>query len=100
MRKHNLLHRVECAECGKTERIEIRTDGSIPSEWKYFGRININACKTDKYFFEVPEGVDWNNTRKWKKIPNKFYDPKAKKKEVEIWECGSCFSSKVKQYGK
>jgi len=95
-RKHNLLHRVNCACCGKAERIEIKPEGAIPSGWKYFGRVNVNTCQTDKFFWKVPEGVDWKDTDKWKKVPNACYDPKAKKKLVEYWECPECYGDKSK----
>jgi len=89
MRK-TFLHSVTCAVCGKTERIEIDSNGKILTpNWMYFGRININACKTSKFLYRL-DGKSLFDKKSWTKIPNTCYDPKAKKKMVEYWECGTC----------
>ena len=90
MRKHILNHKVSCAKCGRSERIEIKLNGAIPSGWKYFGKINVNVCQTEKYFYKVPEGVDWKDVEKWKRVPNKCYNPKIRPKMVEYWEGPCC----------
>ena len=82
-----LTHRVRCAVCGKRETIEI-VNRKIPENWFYFGRMDVNACKTSKYLLK-PE--DQNRPLdNLIKVPNPCYDPKAKPKLSEYWECQKC----------
>jgi len=84
------LHKVCCANCGKEERIEIDDNGKIITpNWKYFGKVCINACATSKFFYRL-DGKDFFDKKSWTKIPNTCYDPKAKKKMVEYWEEIEC----------
>jgi len=73
-------------DCGKTERIIVERGKKINSNWKYFGKINLNSCQTEKFY--------WQPKDKNKplddlvKVSNPCYDPKIKPKYVEMWECG------------
>lgn len=82
-----LKHKVTCATCGKRERIKI-VNNKIPKDWYYFGKLNANACQMSKYFLtpKDPKHPLDNLT----KTPNSCYDPKAKRKLVEYWECKKC----------
>jgi len=84
-----MKHKVNCVDCGKTERIEV-TIGEIPKGgWLYQGRLKSNSCQTEKYFYEVPEGFSISDD-KWKKVKNECYDPSVKPKYVEMWVCPEC----------
>jgi ribosomal protein L37AE/L43A len=88
-----MKHKVTCMSCGKTEVIEI-IDGRLKSEysWVYFGKINVNSCKTDKFHWRVKDVskslLDKHNLEK---VPNPCYDSKVKPKMVEMWECPGCY---------
>jgi len=89
MRKKTLLHKVTCATCGRTERIEIEPTGKIhSSNWRYFGKVNINGCQTSKNLYRLKEGKSLFNKDAWIKEKNPCYNPKVKRRMVEIWECG------------
>lgn len=81
-----MKHKVTCMDCGKTERIEVEHGKKIESNWKYFGKINLNSRQTEKYYYTS------RNPEKplddLVKVPNECYDPKVKPKLVEMWECG------------
>jgi hypothetical protein len=76
-----MLHKVTCAACGKSERLEIDQKRHYPKTWRYFGKININASKTDKYFYEWPN---------WKRVTNPNYNTNVKRVVVEYWEHAKC----------
>jgi hypothetical protein len=77
-------------DCGKTERIEITKDRKIHADWFYYGKININARKTDKHMYRMKEGKTLVDKNAFVRVPNECYDPKAKRKIVELWSCGEC----------
>lgn len=81
-----MRHKVTCATCGKTERIVVEKDKKIESEWKYYGKMNINSCQTDKYFYRFVGG-DFGDNKNWVKEKNKCFDPVVKPKYLEYWEC-------------
>lgn len=85
-----LKHLVQCMGCGRIERIEITQDRKIRADWKYYGKLNTNYCKTDRFFYKLKEGKKLGDKDPWVKIPNTCYDPKAKRKMVELWSCGKC----------
>lgn len=91
-----LKHRVMCATCGKRETIKI-VNRKIPENWGYFGKIDVNACETSKYVLES------KNPKRplddMVKIPNPCYDPKAKHKFVEYWECRECMDKETEGAG-
>lgn len=90
--------KVECSVCGKKGIVKIVNDGKILSKnFFYFGKINMNFKKTDKYYYEVLFDKD-GFTKKTKsgmiatkRLTNKDYDKNAKPKYIEYWECKSCF---------
>lgn len=86
-----LKHKVRCATCGKRETIKI-VNREIPENWAYFGKIDVNVCKTSKYFLKPHGGRKTQNHPLGSliKIPNSCYNPKAKHKFVEYWECREC----------
>ena len=83
-----MKHKVTCMDCGKTERILIEGK-EIKSNWKYYGKINVNACQTDKFHFIIEGSL--LDSKNWKKIPNRCYNPSVKPKLVEMWVCPGCF---------
>jgi len=59
-----MKHKVVCSLCGKSEIIEI-LNRKIPNRWRYYGKLNVNACQTSKYYYKFPEGFpkkieDWD----------------------------------------
>ena len=80
-------HTVRCAVCGKKETITI-TDKKIPENWFYFGKVDVNSCKTEKYFLEPKDQK--HPFSNYTKILNPCYDPTAKHVFVEYWECKRC----------
>lgn len=62
-----------CVVCGKPGK-------------HYFGEFNINM-KTSEYWHRIV-GFDPFKT---KRVKNEKYDPKAKPKMIEYWECDKCF---------
>lgn len=95
-RTNRLVHSVECMDCGKKARIEIETDGTNKHGWVYQGKHDINTCQTNKYFYQIPDGIPFDDFKNWKKVPNKCYDPKVKRKYVEMWSCAECEKEVVK----
>ena len=92
-----MRHKVTCMDCGKTERIIIEYK-EIKSDWKYYGKINVNACKTDKFHWELKDQTKgFCDKDNWKKIPNLCYNPEVKPKMVEMWECPNCFKEQKKE---
>jgi len=86
-------HKVICGLCGKSEIIEIPPNGKIPNRWRYYGKLNVNACQTSKFYYKFPEGFpkkveDWDKEKI--KVPNKCYDPKVKPKYIELWFHAKC----------
>ena len=89
-------------DCVKTDRIEVERGKKIQSDWWYWGKININSCQTDKFFWGTKDPskgfMDKDNLVK---IPNSCYNPKIKPKYVEMWECPECSKAekpKSKEY--
>ena len=82
-----MKHKVTCMDCGKTERIIVEHGKKILCGWHYYGKLNINSCKTDKYFYTTN---NFDNFDKWKKVPNACYDPTVKRKMAEMWSCPVC----------
>lgn len=89
-----MKHKVTCMDCGKIERVEVERGKKIKSGWWYYGKTNINACQTDKFFWKAidpAKGIcDRDNMEK---VPNPCYDPKVKPKLVEMWTCPDCVKS-------
>lgn len=79
--------------CGKSATITVPKGGyrctcdGGRGHWHYFGEMNVASMVTSKYFYEW----DVKRCRKGRRIPNPRYDPKAKPKNVELWECHDCF---------
>ncbi|MFH7836319.1 MAG: hypothetical protein QXL51_06960 [Candidatus Aenigmatarchaeota archaeon] len=101
MKNNNIMTKhVRCLICGKKGTVKIQEkDGKILSKnFYYFGTININYFKTEKYFYEVlfdknnKPLKDKNNMIKTKKVINPNYDSTAKKKEIDYWECSNCYN--------
>ena len=88
-----MRHKVICSDCGKKGIVEIDENGKFDSEWIYFGKIDVNFCKTNKYFYRLPKGASVGDFEKHVKVKNSCYDPNVKRKYVEIWECPECFTS-------
>lgn len=78
---------VKCLHCGKKELIDIDSKGKTSSGWVYYGKIDLNVLRTEKYLYEIQFEGD---SQKWIKKENPDYNPKAKKKEIEYWECPIC----------
>ena len=86
-----MKHKVTCMDCGKTDRIEVERGKKIHSDWRYWGKININSCQTDKFFWETKDpSKGFGDEDNWVKVPNSCYNPKIKPKYVEMWECLDC----------
>ena len=84
-----MKHKVTCMDCGKTERIEVGEGKSVL--WAYYGKININSCQTDKYYFRVNTKVDGKlDFDNLEKVSNSCYNPEVKPKFVEMWSCPEC----------
>lgn len=77
-------------DCGKIERFEVHHGQHINSDWAYYGKLNINFCKTSKYFFRCKDQTEiFENLER---VPNSCYDPKVKPKYVEMWSCPQCMA--------
>jgi len=83
-----MKHRVTCMDCGKTERIEVQKGQHIQSGWGYYGKLNINACQTDKYFYRTKKGAE--DVFDTERVANPCYTREVKRKLVELWVCPSC----------
>ncbi len=85
-----MKHKVSCSICELKGHVEIddKTRKIIGKGWKYYGKMNLNYNKTDKYFYKV---LSWKPEFVTEKIINKEYDKNAKPKLVEHWECSKCF---------
>ena len=83
-----MKHKVTCMDCGKTERIIVEHGKKVSGGWGYYGKMNINSCQTDKYHYtpKDPKGDIFD----WKRVPNSCYNPKIKRKMVELWSCTTC----------
>lgn len=79
-----MMHKVTCMDCGETARIQVEKGKKIESDWWYFGKMNVNACQTDKFFWKSKTGKIMEDLEK---VMNPCYDPKVKPKYVELWEC-------------
>lgn len=93
-----MKHKVTCMDCGKTERIDVKHGKKIESNWKYFGKININSCQTEKYFLKQRHPGKPFDMDDLERVPNPCYDSSIKPKQVEMWECG-CVKRPVKTNG-
>ena len=89
-----MKHKVTCAACGKTDRIEVEKGKKIESDWAYFDKININSWKTNKYYYAVNNIDDLMHNKKENRVINPKYNPKTKFKYVEYWECSGCYNKK------
>lgn len=83
-----MKHKVVCMDCGKTERITVEHKKKIESEWRFYGKINVNSCQTDKYFWTAKDQT--KPLENMVKVPNSCYDPHVKPKFVELWVCPNC----------
>lgn len=83
-----MKHRVTCMDCAKTERIDLAKDTDYGG-WSYYGKLNINSCQTDKFFYKsrTPEKLDLDDLER---VSNPCYNPKVKPKYVEMWVCPEC----------
>lgn len=84
----NMKHKVRCAVCGLKGVVQInnKTRKTI-GNWFYYGKININYYKTDKYFYKI---LSWEPEFITERIANEKYDKNAKRKLLEHWECRKC----------
>lgn len=79
-----------CASCGNKFKVFVDVNGKY-SGGKYFGKINVNSHKTDKWHYILKPG--WKDFLKDViRERNPLYDPKVKRKYVEYWECDSCYN--------
>lgn len=85
----DMKHKISCVVCGKEDVVEIdnKTRRILNKNWHYYGKMNINSSKTDKYLYKV---ISWKPDFVTEKVSNSDYKPKAKPKIVEHWECKSC----------
>ena len=92
-------HLVQCMDCEKTERIEVTVGQKVESGWVYWGKIDVNSCQTNKFFWGLKDNskgfCDKDNM---KKVPNSCYDPRVKPKFVEMWECPECSKKEVAEH--
>jgi hypothetical protein len=80
-------HKVRCLICKREGVVEIQGGKILTDGWYYFGRMDMNACHTNKYvYLYTPE----DKKNPWRRIKNPDYDPSVKRKYVEIWECEEC----------
>ena len=82
-------HKVTCDTCEKTEVIEIGDNGEIPREWCYWGKLDVNFEKTTKYYYRSVDSKHFDIDDCYR-VRNSKYDPQAKRKYVEEWECHEC----------
>lgn len=87
MTKTKIKHSVRCATCGKGEIIKV-VKGETPENWFYGGKMDVNICQTSKYEF-TPKDPKHPLDDAVKSL-NPCYDPKAKHKFAEYWECPGC----------
>ena len=93
-----MKHKVICMDCGKIECIEVERGKKVKSGWGYYGKINVNTCKTDKFFWKVKDpNKGFCDPENMEKIPNPCYDPNVKPKNVEMWSCPTCLASLLAQ---
>lgn len=85
-----MKHKVQCANCGKTDRIVVEHGKKIKSKWAYFGKMTLNVCAVSKYFYRVKKGHKFGDREPLERFPNKCYDPEAKPVKAEYWECPEC----------
>jgi hypothetical protein len=90
-----MKHKVVCVECGKTERIIVEKGKPVPDGWLYYGKLNVNVCQTDKFFYK-PRDSEKGFLGKLEKVPNDCYDPNVKPKYVEFWVCKECDKKEAK----
>lgn len=84
-----MRHKILCILCGKKGSVEMdgKTGEILDKNWYYFGKMNINFMKTDRYHYEV---VRTRPDLETKKVLNLRYGAKAKPKMLEHWECREC----------
>lgn len=81
---------VTCIDCGKTERVRVIGKHRVLGDWIYGGTMDINTCKTSKYFYKMLPNAGPGNEWKTERVLNKSYDPKIKRKYRELWLCKQC----------
>jgi hypothetical protein len=89
-----MKHKVQCMDCGKTKKIDVQR--GLPnggSDWGYYGKLCLNSCATDKFFFKIREGGTMLNRKDWIKVPNQNYKPTVKREMAEMWSCPQCLAS-------
>ena len=90
-----MKHKVTCMDCGKIERIEVEHDKKIECGWFYYGKLNVNCCETDKFFWTAKDQS--KPLENMVKVPNSCFDPIVKPKFAELWICPSCAVEAEKQ---
>ncbi len=92
-----MMHKVTCAVCDKTGRIETLKGKKVRNDkWCYFGKIMMNHNKHDKYFYEVLTSKDGKLKKskslgfETKRINNPDYMPGTRPVYIEYWECRKC----------
>ena len=91
-----IKHHVSCAVCGKEDYIEVGNGKERENGWYYYGKFNVNSCKTEKYLLKLKEERSLLDSGKlkdkdaWIKVLNPCYDSTVKKEFVEYWECMRC----------
>ena len=83
-----MKHKVTCMDCGKVSRIEVEHGKKIEADWLYYGKMNVNSCQTDRYFWKAKDNS--KPLENLVKVPNSCFDPKVKPKNVELWVCKEC----------
>ena len=92
-----MMHRTQCMDCGKIERIEVQKGQPIKSGWAYYGKVDINFCKTNRYFYKPKDQA--KSFSDCERVPNPCYDPTVKPKRAELWSCPQCMAN-LKKEGK
>lgn len=96
-----MKRKVVCAVCEKKDTVDISKDSKIIGDWKYFGKININCYKTERFLYRVVKvpGKKFNMLDKEQLVRerNPSYDPKVEPNFVEYWECSTCFNKSEKK---
>ena len=86
-----MMHKVACAVCGKKGKVLI-TNGHIRSkDFYFFGRINLNSFEMSKYKYVCVFDKKGHFHGETVKEVNECYDPKAKKRMWDYWECSECY---------
>lgn len=88
-----MIHKIRCSVCGRRGAVDLeRYNKSFSSnkalDWNYFSNICTNFMEVDKYFYQI---VSIKPKLVTKRVKNKSYDPEAKPKFAEYWECKKCY---------